>query len=139
MRRLTWLLTTLIFVLFCSSSAIAGEQNVIVNGDFSNGLDAWTFEDGRATYSGRAAQGKTAYSEVEIMEGMARLHSYAAYGEGFFRQLFDQPQQPLEIGFYYSLEGDPCGRAGFRLMNGDEYVLAYSTTKDQSPRKEAPK
>jgi hypothetical protein len=57
-----------IFAILFIIWGVSAETNLVVNGDFSDGLVGWTFKDNTKTPFG--------YNEVSVEEGKVRIHSH---------------------------------------------------------------
>ena len=78
------------------------QDNVIQNGDFSNGLDAWSFEDVSWDHNCPVAPYAEAYTDAN----RAVIHGYSCVSHGILDQSFDQATNPTKFSFDYEDVGN---------------------------------
>ena len=71
-------------------------NNVLVNGDFSQGCNYWTFADSSVSY-----QGSQPWATVNCDSAQACVTLYDMYGRGFQWQSFSPSIQPKTFAFDY--------------------------------------
>jgi len=117
----------LLLVLCCLPLQAQGEENVLVNGDFENDLDGWTFLDASVQWPGSPY---TAWSEAVVQGGIASIQSHYAKGGGILRQDFGD-LRPGSFSFWWNLDGN-CSSVRVYLVKGSERVLSFVTRHDSS-------
>jgi hypothetical protein len=86
--------------VFSLAGSRPSSANVLLNGDFSNGCNDWTFTDVSEPY-----QGSHPWATIDCSSGYADVHLHEMYGRGLQEQSFTS-LRPQQLVFDY------CERSG---------------------------
>jgi len=99
----------------------ANELSAIQNGDFSQGLSGWTFND-----LSDAHCYKTAYAEANVESGRLKVQAHYWVGYGVVSQLFES-YTPNFLEFDFDLITSSCSGGEVTLMRGLDSILTFRT------------
>jgi len=127
MRKVSIIVTLFIFSICFSVNNTQAETNIIKNGDFTESLDYWIFEDMSSIGNCIVSP----YTEAYIDNGQAVIHGHSCYSDGMLYQVFDPVKNPSFFHFDYKDDGK-CSRVSGFLKNGDSKIVELTVHRDSA-------
>lgn len=121
-----------LFLIILAPYSLAFAQqtnNIIQNGDFSNDLDQWIFEDTSRLANCPAYP----YGEAYVEDGRAVIHAHSCLSFGWLHQYLAPVTDPTYLSMEYEFIGS-CSRQEIHLYNGEQRVLRYLVFRDSGLR-----